>query len=203
MKISGIYQIQSKHKPERIYIGSAINISERWRLHLLHLKRNTHHSKKLQNHFNKYGECDLLFSIILGCDKIDLLKTEQYFLDSYNPFFNIAKIAGSCLGIKRPGRTSPNKGKTFNEEWRKHMKENSGTRGIEPFNKGKQLSIETKKKISESHMGKSSAAKGKKWSDEAKLKFSLRMKGVNNPFFGKTHSEETKLKISKANTKSL
>lgn len=30
MNISGIYQIQSKCKPKRIYIGSGVNIQRRW-----------------------------------------------------------------------------------------------------------------------------------------------------------------------------
>jgi group I intron endonuclease len=101
MKISGIYQIQSKCKPERIYIGSTININNRWKDHFKELRRNKHHSSKLQNHFNKYGESDLQFSVLLGCDKSDLLKIEQYFIDSYNPFFNICKIAGNSLGTHR------------------------------------------------------------------------------------------------------
>jgi len=52
---SGIYQIQSKIKPERIYIGSAINISERWDKHLRDLSKNRHHSDKLQNQVKKHN----------------------------------------------------------------------------------------------------------------------------------------------------
>jgi group I intron endonuclease len=100
MKISGIYKIQSKIKPKRIYIGSAKNILIRWKLHLRSLRLNKHHSALLQRHYNKYSESDLLFSVLLGCDKEDLIKTEQYFLDSYQPYFNICKIAGSSLGRK-------------------------------------------------------------------------------------------------------
>jgi len=98
MKISGIYKIQSQIKPERIYIGSAIDINHRWKMHINDLRKNKHGSIKLQRHFSKYGEVDLQFSILLGCDKEDLIKTEQYFIDSYNPFFNICKTAGSWLG---------------------------------------------------------------------------------------------------------
>lgn len=98
MKISGVYRIESKLKPERCYIGSAVNITHRWQLHLQSLQRNKHHSQKLQRHFNKYSEFDLSFSVLLGCEKEDLLKTEQYFIDSYNPYFNNCKIAGSVLG---------------------------------------------------------------------------------------------------------
>ncbi len=73
MKLSGIYQIQSKIKPERCYIGSAIHISNRWTKHLSELRLNRHHSRKLQLHYNKYGESDLQFSVLLGCEKEDLL----------------------------------------------------------------------------------------------------------------------------------
>lgn len=107
MNISGIYKIQSKIKPERIYIGSAINISHRWNMHLFRLRKKEHHSSKLQNHYNKYGESDLLFSILLGCEISDLIKIEQYFIDSYRPWFNICKVAGSALGIKRVYTKTP------------------------------------------------------------------------------------------------
>ena len=53
MKISGIYKIQSKLKPDRIYIGSAVNIRTRWNVHLCNLRNSMHHSKKLQRHFDK------------------------------------------------------------------------------------------------------------------------------------------------------
>lgn len=100
MKLTGIYKIQSLSKPERIYIGSAINFENRKYEHLKKLRRNTHHSKYLQNHFNKYGESDLIFTFILGCEKESLLIHEQYFLDALNPCFNVCKKAGNTLGIK-------------------------------------------------------------------------------------------------------
>ena len=52
---SGIYKIQSKCKPDRIYIGSAINIEGRKRAHFSRLKHGYHHSIKLQRHYDKYG----------------------------------------------------------------------------------------------------------------------------------------------------
>lgn len=98
MKISGIYEIGSRVKPERIYIGSSVNIQNRWYGHLRDLRNNRHSNKKLQNHYNKYGESDLLLSILLGCDKEDLIKIEQYFLDSCRTYFNVFMTAGSPLG---------------------------------------------------------------------------------------------------------
>lgn len=102
---TGIYKIQSIIKPERCYIGSAINIYGRWSKHLSDLGKNIHHSNFLQNHYNKYGLSDLEFSIIIIVDKQDLINVEQYWIDILKPKFNINKIANSSLGIKRSDKT--------------------------------------------------------------------------------------------------
>lgn len=81
-------------------------------------------------------------------------------------------------------------------------------------NKGKKLSEEHKKKISEAKMGKkhsaetkrklSEAQKGKKnalgchRSEETRRKISEAKKGKNNPWFGKKRSEETRKKMAEA-----
>jgi group I intron endonuclease len=144
--ISGIYKIESKIHPERFYIGSAVNIADRWRLHLLELRRNNHRNSRLQNHYNKYGDSDFSFSILLGCDKQDLLKIEQYFLDSCNPWFNICKTAGSKLGVKATEETRrklsvSHKGKPSNMKGKRHTKEAKEQNrlkhiGKTPWNKG-------------------------------------------------------------------
>src|ERR1035437_7496791 len=98
IRTTGIYEIKSIIKPERFYIGSAENIYKRWWYHTYRLGRNEHENSKLQNHYNKYGKNDLIFSVILSCEKSDLLSTEQFFLDSYKPYFNICTKAGSGAG---------------------------------------------------------------------------------------------------------
>jgi group I intron endonuclease len=198
MKISGIYKIQSVIKPERCYIGSAVNIKNRWGSHLCDLRKNRHENGRLQNHYNKYRETDLIFSILLGCEKDDLIKTEQYFIDSYNPYFNICKNAGNTLG-------------------RKHSEETKGKyrimrKGIKPCkkcldnsvltNKGKRLTEEHKSKIRISHIGKghteeikkilSQKHKGKILSKEHREK--IRLAGI-----GRKPSEETRKKLSASN----
>lgn len=139
MKISGIYKIQSLIKPERIYIGSAINIASRWCQHLSKLKKGNHASKKLQNHFNKYGKNDLMFSILFGCAKDNLISTEQFFIDAHKPWFNIRLKAESNLGI------------VFSDETKKIMSESK--KGNKNF-LGKHHSEETKLKMSKRHIGK-------------------------------------------------
>jgi hypothetical protein len=51
---SGIYQIRNKANGHR-YVGSSNNIQERWHKHISDLNRNKHHSRHLQNAWNKYG----------------------------------------------------------------------------------------------------------------------------------------------------
>jgi len=61
---SGVYSIET-YTNNKVYIGSAVNFSQRiFYQHLYQLRKNTHHNVHLQNHYNKYGEDDLLFYII-------------------------------------------------------------------------------------------------------------------------------------------
>lgn len=170
MKISGIYQIQSKVHPDRIYIGSAINIHGRWYQHLNTLRRNKHRNSRLQNHFNKYGESDLQFSILLGCEKDDLIKIEQYFLDSHKPFFNINPTAKSNLGRK------------FTEEHKDKIRKAHKARKHQPCPESVKLLLSNKFK------GRVSPMKGKTSS----------RKGIKTGIVSRTvpQSEETKKKIS-------
>jgi group I intron endonuclease len=158
MKISGIYKIQSLSKPERCYIGSAINIHQRWIQHLSHLKNNTHHTSKLQRHYNKYGKNDLVFSIVIGCDKPDLLTTEQFFLDSLNPWFNTCKIAGNTLGIKASKKTK--------------QKLSRIKKGKPTWNKGLKLSETHKRNIGKKQLGENNSFYNKKHTEETKKKIS-------------------------------
>lgn len=173
MKISGIYQICSKVKPERIYIGSAVNIHKRWALHMDDLRKNKHHSRKLQRHYNKYGKEDLQFSVLICCDKNDLIKTEQYYIDSHRPYFNISPTAGSTLGMK------------FSIEHKQNLSR---------AHKGKPMAEETKKKIGDANRGKSrpihvvikiietrKANGGYAHTEETKRKISELQKGKKRP----------------------
>ena len=131
---SGIYKIESKDG--KIYIGSAVNIKNRWSSHKSKLTKNKHHSKHLQRAWNKYGADYFTFSILeVVEDKSKLIYYEQVWinimlssLDSHD-IYNECKIAGSSLGRKLTKEqlkkhSEIRKGKCFTEE---HKNALSGT----------------------------------------------------------------------------
>lgn len=209
MNESGIYLITSKIKPYRCYIGSASNFTKRWRCHLSSLKRNKHHSRKLQNHFNKYKIEDLSFSIIEECSVNNLIIREQFYIDSYNPYFNICPLAGRTSGViktletcrkisdAKKGKCSPRKG----------QKQSQATKDkLRILNTGKIMSEEIKNKISKSLIGRvftkdhcnkiSEGSKGK-----AKTAQHIENNRLAQPFLGKKKgpmSDENKKKVSEA-----
>jgi group I intron endonuclease len=163
-KVSGIYGIRSISHPERVYIGSAVDIKVRWYRHQRLLMQNKHHSYKLQNHFNKYGSIDLIFEIIIKCDKLELINIEQKFINIYNPWFNICQTVGSPLGVHPSTETRKklsnalmgNKhmlGKHPSEETRKKLREACKQR--------KPLSQEAIQRIRDANTGKSVSEKTK------------------------------------------
>jgi group I intron endonuclease len=187
MKISGIYKIESIIKSERCYIGSAVNITNRWRVHLCHLRANKHNSKKLQRHYNKYGESDLLFSVLIGCEISELIAKEQFFIDSYKPYFNNRIIvANSNLGCH--WKLSKEYCIKMSERLKGHSTSDETKNKIKISNTGKKWDIERRNKASERMKGRPSPMKGKKTTDAAKLKQSI-------AHTGKVLSEEHKLKI--------
>jgi group I intron endonuclease len=193
MKYScGIYKIQSLLKPNRCYIGSSSKIENRWIRHLLSLRKNRHHSIKLQRHYNKYGISDLQFSILLGCDKDKLIEIEQYFLDSHYTYFNTCQFAGKGRrGLipwnknKKGVQIAWNKGLKMPEEQRLRML-------CHP------VSIETIEKIKLKKIGikyKTSDAMLKKYKSFCKpiLKFDLNIIFIKRYNSLKEASEETNI----------
>lgn len=91
LKFSGIYCITNIIN-NKCYIGSSCNISVRFRLHKSSLKRNKHHSIKLQNAWNKYGESSFKIEILVKCPLEYLKKAEQKCILVFKPEYNITNI---------------------------------------------------------------------------------------------------------------
>lgn len=182
---SGIYQIENKTNGHK-YIGSAVNISKRWRYHLQSLRRGNHHSIYLQRAFNEYGENNFAFSLLLECSPEDLIKNEQRFIDSMNPVYNLCKVAGSPLGYKHTEETRrkvglASAGNKF-AQGHKHTQEWKRLNALRMIGNKHSLGV---KQSEETRQKKSAANKGKHLGSK--------------PWLGKKHTEETKKKMSATN----
>lgn len=91
--ISGVYEIRNVETGLR-YVGSSVDVSNRWSTHRSLLRSNQHHSWKLQEAFNWYGEENFLFSVLTECPATEelLLAAEQRELDFHSDY-NILKVA--------------------------------------------------------------------------------------------------------------
>lgn len=210
--LSGVYKIQSIVSPNKFYVGSAVCLPKRQREHLRDLKNNKHKNIKLQNHYNKYGGDDMVFSVLARCDIKDLIPTEQSFIDSCNPWFNICKKAGSTLG-----KPAYNKGIPMSEEQKVKIR---AARKLQenPF-QGRHHSAETKRKLAETSTGKkhseehkkkiSNGLKGRECSEETRKKIGDAQRGKKRPqqsgekhhYYGKKHSPEVRERIKQARKK--
>lgn len=102
----GIYKIICTVN-NKIYVGSAKNLRIRKRLHFSHLSAGKHKNAHLQAAYNLYSKEVFEFIVIEYVDDFnELLTREQFWLDETKCYdnsigFNICRIAGSSLGIKR------------------------------------------------------------------------------------------------------
>lgn len=102
--MQGIYKI-TYIKTGKTYVGSSVNINSRWNTHRGKLKQNKHHSKGLQNVYNKHGLSVLKFEIIEEVlDKTKLVEREQYWIDTLNSYykgFNSCRFVDCRLEISK------------------------------------------------------------------------------------------------------
>lgn len=160
MKIIGIYKIVSLIN-NKVYVGSSIDIKNRWKVHIysLNLRRNC--SKYFANEWHKYGEENFKFSIIEECTEEELIDKEQYWVDHYQ----------STIRIKGYNRMEP-KEHTRNKEARKNMSD-----AKKKLYKEKP---EIKQKISIALSGENHPGFGKQRSKITKEKISKSSSGINH-----------------------
>lgn len=166
----GIYSIRNTVSG-RVYVGSAVNITQRWHLHRSLLKRGKHHSILLQRSWVKHGPAVFSFDILeLVDDKERLIEREQHWIDALNSAnpstgFNIAPKAGTSLGRKHPPEV------------------------LAKMRQPKKMPAKTpehRAKISAAWMG-NQFAKGKPKTPEARAKMSAAKKGKKCPWVAESN----------------
>ena len=177
---SGVYKIE--HVPSgRVYIGSAVNIRRRLHIHRCDLRLNRHHSSKLQRAWDKYGEAEFACTVLLQCDKTELLANEQRFLDSMSAVltgFNCNPTAGSWLGRKHSpeARAKLSALKTGVPHGVGHTVSSETRAKIGAANRGRQRTDETRAKLRAARIGKKPSL-GMVHTEAARQRMSLARKG--------------------------
>lgn len=134
----GVYQITNLVNGKR-YIGSTCNLIRRKSNHKRKLEMGRHPCLHLQNSFDKHGMENFTFSVLVYCEKDDLLFYEQALIDIHKPEYNIRKVAQSNYGL------------VASEETRKKL--SAAKKGMPTNNHNLHASEEQKKKTSEKLKG--------------------------------------------------
>lgn len=130
----GIYRLWYKDC-ETVYVGSTNNFKKRCKQHFYKLKKGEHHNFIVQRVYNKYGKDCLNFEIIHKANEDDnLFELEDFYIKELKPFANISDARGSH---------------PHTEEAKEKMR-------------GRIVSEETRRKLSESNKGRPSPRKGVK-----------------------------------------
>lgn len=168
VKTTGIYKIINA-TTKKIYIGSSIDIENRWRQHKFQLSKNKHHNSHLQNSWKMHGSEVFVIEIIEICDPIKeiLLEREQYYIDTLKPEYNICPKAGSRLGSKASEETKKKMSLTM-----------KGRPGISPSAETRARIALAASNISDETRAKMAASKaGRKIPEETKAKMATAHKG--------------------------
>jgi group I intron endonuclease len=94
-KLCGVYLIVCDANG-RLYVGSSVDIHNRWWNHKSQLKHNKHDNKHLQRAWNKYGAPQFRLKILKQCQRDELLCLEQVFIDKFRAYtegFNGSPVA--------------------------------------------------------------------------------------------------------------
>ena len=97
-RASGVYQILCR-PTGKVYVGSAVDLYERWRDHRRYLRQGSHHNFYLQQAWDEYGEENFEFLVIEFLDEGKIIEREQYWIDQTGCVdksfgFNICETAG-------------------------------------------------------------------------------------------------------------
>lgn len=181
---AGIYRILNR-STGKSYIGSACDIYTRFHTHLHLLKKNTHHSPKLQHSWSKHGQTSFDHLVLEIVQDTSLLANrEQHWMDAFSAVtdgYNHYPIARSSVGRRLSDET----------------KNKISKKAI-----GRKVSDETKRKLSVAHKGRAQtpaqkkalalANTGRVATPEQRLQMSLIRIGVKrNPI----HVEKTAAKL--------
>lgn len=142
--VSGIYKITNK-KTGEFYVGASCSIGRRWTQHL------SCDTLPIQKDIQKEGPENFLFEVLEVVEKSKLGERERYWIKELNPFYN--REVNSSYPSKPVSLETRKKHSEINKT-RTYYKDPEYLKRQSEAQKGKEISEETRKKISLSSKGK-------------------------------------------------
>jgi len=154
----------------KIYVGSSINIQNRWQKHRGTLRDGKHHNPHIQSAYNKYGADAFVITVLDLCPIERLTEREQHYIDTLRPY--VPSIGYNCgaraehpmLGRKRPPeviqkmrerKASPETRKRMSEAAKRQPPRSAeSNRKTSEGNKGRKHTPESLRKITEASRGR-------------------------------------------------
>ena len=204
----GIYRIRNI-VDGKVYIGHSRNVPDRWRRHRSKLRHGSHENSYLQAAYNKHGELNFVYEVVLECAEADLVLHEMEAIascKSNNPVFGYnLSDGGEGWGLLTQAARDK-----ISEKLRGLPKTEEHKRKLGDSLRGRALPDEVKEKLRVANTGKqhseatraklSEAQKGHTTSEETKAKIGLVHKG-NQYCKGMAHGPEVRANMSAARRK--
>jgi group I intron endonuclease len=214
-----IYKIRNVTN-DHYYVGSTVDSRKRFWEHRKDLRTGKHVCVRLQRAWNKYGEDCFKFEIVEQLSSRDeLYPAEQKWLDDHygaEYCYNVSASADTPMRDATPemrahlsakakawheANEHPRLGVELTEETKQRISESriAKTSGPNHYRYGKPVSDETKAKISAAQKGVPKAP-GRKVSPEglAKIQANIKAGKSHGHWAGRKHTKETRVKMSKA-----
>lgn len=116
MIIYSVYSITCKTN-NKVYFGRSQELEKRWRSHRNMLRSNSHSNMHFQDDWQKYGEEDFLFEVLLETVVLEYaIQSEQGLIDSneYNKYNITGALNGGDTFTNNPRSESTRKLKSIN-----------------------------------------------------------------------------------------
>ena len=214
-----IYKIRNVTN-DHYYVGSTVDSRKRFWEHRKDLRTGKHVCVRLQRAWNKYGEDCFKFEIVEQLSSRDeLYPAEQKWLDDHygaEYCYNVSASADTPMRDATPemrahlsakakawheANEHPRLGVELTEETKQRISESriAKTSGPNHYRYGKTVSDETKAKISATQKGVPKAP-GRKVSPEglAKIRANIEAGKSHGHWAGRKHTKEARVKMSKA-----
>ena len=175
-KEPGVYKIVNLITKDT-YIGSTINIYNRYYSHWFLLKKLNHDNYKIREHSKLYGRESFIFEVIEYCDRNIMLEREQYYFDLIKPSYNAWNNVYNA------------KGRSYSLEVLKKLQENAPVITDKKDHRNKLLAVWAKRKKDPNYREKylkQLDRTGWKHSEQTKQLFSKQRRGVKK---SKQHCE--------------